>query len=104
MKTAFAAVLAAAIACCGLPAVAADGLTKHDAKDLKTESKAQYEARKDVADANHELNKADCEVMADGSTERACKKEARAIRKQEKAEAKTVHEAEKDVIKAHTGK
>ena len=41
-------------------------------------------------------------MAADGSTERACKKEARAIKKQEKAEAKAIHEAEKDAIKANS--
>ncbi|HET9644658.1 MAG TPA: hypothetical protein VFP68_15200 [Burkholderiaceae bacterium] len=92
-----------------LPAAAQDttqkqtpALTKQEAKDLKTQSDAAYKARKHVADANHDINKGDCEVAADGSTERACKKEARAAKKQEKAQAKTLHEAEKDVIKANS--
>ena len=77
-------------------------LNKQEAKDLKTESKATYKARKDVADANKELNKGDCEVAHDGSAERACKKAAKAQAKTDKAEAKAVHEAEKDAIKANS--
>jgi hypothetical protein len=77
-------------------------LNKQEAKDLKTESKAAYKASKDVANANKELNKGDCEVAFDGSAERACKKTARAQAKTDKAEAKAVHEAEKDAIKANS--
>jgi hypothetical protein len=105
-STIFAAVFAAALACQGLPAVAQEKpvITKQEAKDLKTQSKGEYEARKDVADANHELNKADCEVGANGSAERACKKEASAIQKAQKAEAKQIHEGDKDAIKALSNK
>jgi hypothetical protein len=76
-------------------------LNKKEAKDLKTESKATYKARKDVAEANKDLNKGDCEVAHDGSAERACKKAASAQAKTDKAEAKAIHEAEKDAIKAN---
>ncbi|MBC7955156.1 MAG: hypothetical protein H7Y33_04700 [Cytophagales bacterium] len=69
------------------------------AKDAKVESKGEYKARKKVADANKELNKAECEVSANGMAEHACKKNARAIAKQEKAEAKMTHENEKKVIR-----
>ena len=69
-----------------------------EAKDAKTHSKAEYKARKKVADANKDLNKADCETSADGSVERACKKEAKATAKQDKAEAKTLYETEKKQI------
>jgi hypothetical protein len=105
-STALAAVFATALACQGLPAVAQETpvITKQEAKDLKTQSKGEYEARKDLADANHELNKADCEVGADGSAERACKQEANAIKKAQKAEAKQIHENDKDAIKALSSK
>lgn len=103
-KTVLAAVFAAALAGAGLPAAAAESsqpvITKQEAKDLKTQSKGEYEARKDIAEANHDLNKADCEVSADGSAERACKREASALRKAEKAEAKQIYEQDKDAIKA----
>jgi hypothetical protein len=108
MKHTLASIIAITAACYGLAAQAADSaasapaLTKQEAKDAKTQSDAAYKARKNVAEANHDLNKGDCKVAADGSTERACKKEARAIEKQEKAEAKTIHEAEKDAIKANS--
>jgi len=109
MKKALTSMLAVTAACYGLAlqAHAADTaasapLTKQEAKDLKTESDAAYKARKKVADANEALNKGDCEVAADGSTERACKKDARAAAKHEKAEAKLKHEAEKDAIKSES--
>jgi len=111
MNKTLATLIAVTAACYGLAANAADAgaasaaapaLSKQETKDLKTQSDATYKARKKVADANHELNKGDCEVAADGSTERACKKDARAVQKQEKAEAKVVHEAEKDAIKANS--
>lgn len=69
------------------------------AKDAKDHSKAEYKARKKIADANKELNKADCETSTDGMAEHACKKGARAGAKQEKAEAKQVYETEKKQIK-----
>ncbi|MGY4831008.1 hypothetical protein ACVNIS_20715 [Sphaerotilaceae bacterium SBD11-9] len=69
-----------------------------EAKDAKVQSKADYKARKKVADANKELSQADCETSADGAVERACKKEAKAAAKQDKAHAKTVYETEKKQI------
>ena len=74
-------------------------LPSQAAKDAKTQSKAEYKARKKVAEANEDLNKADCEVSSDGSVERACKKEAKATSKQDKAHAKTTYETEKKQIK-----
>lgn len=70
-----------------------------EGKDARTHSKAEYKARKKVAEANKELNKADCETSADGMAEHACKKNARATAKQEKAEAKMIHENEKKDIR-----
>ncbi|MED5621648.1 hypothetical protein [Ideonella sp. BN130291] len=109
MKKTLSTLVAISAACFGLvahaqtsDAASAPALTKQEAKDAKTQSDAAYKARKDVADANHELNKGDCEVAADGSVERACKKDAKAVKKQEKAEAKVIHEAEKDAIKSNS--
>jgi len=79
------------------------GLTK-EGKDAKETSKGEYKARKKVAEANKELNKADCEVSSDGRAEHACKKHARAQAKEEKAEAKMIHENEKKDIKANQSK
>jgi hypothetical protein len=74
-------------------------VTSPEARDAKVHSKAEYKARKKVADANKDLKKADCETQADGMAEHACKKEARAAAKQEKAEAQVIHENEKKQIK-----
>ena len=90
-----------------LAAVAADthtagteaGLARSDAKDLKTHSEADYKARKKVAEANEVLNKADCKSALDGSAKRACEKSAKAAARSDKADAKTVHEAEEKAIK-----
>jgi len=77
----------------------APSVTSPEAKDAKVHSKAEYKARKKIADANKDLNKADCETKSDGMVEHACKKEARAAAKQEKAEAQVIHETEKKQIK-----
>jgi len=82
--------------------VPAPGITKSQAKDLKTESTADYKARKNIAEANHDLNKADCKVNADGAVERACKADARAQEKKEKADAKLIHKEETQDIDAQT--
>lgn len=106
MKNIFAVLIAAALASPGLPVLAQEqpAINKQEAKDLATQSKAEYEARKDLADANHELNKADCEITEEGGAERACKKEAKALRKAQKAEAKQIHEGDKQAIKALSDK
>jgi hypothetical protein len=82
--------------------VPAPGITKSQAKDLKTESKADYKARKNIAEANHDLNKGDCKVNTDGAVERACKADARAQEKKEKADAKLIHKPEQQDINAQT--
>ncbi len=82
--------------------VPAPGVTHAQAKDLKTESKADYKARKNIAEANHDLNKADCKVTTDGAVERACKADARAQEKKEKADAKLIHKQETQDINAVT--
>ena len=75
-------------------------ITRAEAKDLRTQSDAEYKARKKVAEANRELNKADCKTELEGGTERACKKSAKFESKQDKADAKVIHESEKADIKA----
>jgi hypothetical protein len=80
----------------------APGLTHSESKDLKTQSNAQYSARKNIAEANHNLNKADCKVSSDGAVARACKGDARAQEKKEKADAKLIHAEEKANIDAKT--
>jgi hypothetical protein len=81
------------------PGAAAPNPPSQAAKDAQTQSKAEYKASKKVADANKDLSKAECEVTADGSVERACKNEAKAAAKHEKAAAKTTYETEKKQIK-----
>ena len=82
--------------------VPAPGITKSEARDLKTESKADYKARKNIAEANHDLNKADCKVNSDGAVERACKADARAQERKDKADAKLIHKSEQQDINAVT--
>ena len=81
------------------PGANAPSPLSQDAKDAQTHSKAEYKARKKIADANKDLSKAECETSADGAVERACKNEAKAAAKQDKAEAKTIYETEKKQIK-----
>jgi hypothetical protein len=78
------------------------GMTHSEAKDAKIQSTADYKARKNIAEANHDLNKADCKVGADGAVERACKADARAQEKKEKADAKLIHKQEVQDINAQT--
>lgn len=85
------------------PAAAPSVLTQ-EGKDAKETAKGEYKARKKIAEANKELNKADCEVSANGMAEHACKKHARAQAKEEKAEAKMLYENEKKDIKATQSK
>ena len=77
----------------------AAAISKTEAKDMKTQSEAKYEATKKVAEANEELRKGDCKVAHDGSAERACKKAAKQHAKATKADAKAQHEAEEKAIK-----
>ena len=99
-------IAAALVACAYLPVHAADaasaaapGVTRTEAKEMKAQSEGAYKARSKVAEANEALGKADCEAMT-GSARRACKKEAKAVAKAQKARAKTIHEAEEQQIKA----
>ena len=74
-------------------------LTKDEQKDLKNQSTADLKARKKVADANLDENKAACQSATYGTLERACKSDAKAQAKKDKADAKVIHEAEKVDIK-----
>ena len=76
-------------------------LTKGEQKDLKVQSAADLKARKKIADANLDENKAACENAAYGSLEHACKKDAKAQANKDKADAKVIHEAEKVDIKSN---
>lgn len=80
-------------------AAADAGISRRDAKDLKTHSEAEYKARKKVAEANETLDKADCKTALDGSAKRACDKAAKAAAKSNKADAKLVHESQEKAIK-----
>ena len=82
----------------------AAGLTKGEAKDAKIQSKADYKARKNIAEANHDINKADCKVTTDGAVKRACEADARAQEKKDKADAKLIHKQETQDINAETNK
>lgn len=100
-------VAAAALATFNSAALAADpaapasgaAISKSDAKGMKTQSEAQYKARKNVAEANEDLNRGDCKTALEGSAKRACEKSAKAAAKSDKAAAKAVHEIEEKKIK-----
>ena len=82
--------------------VPAPGLTHSEAKDAKIQSEADYKARKNIAEAQHDLNKADCKVNASGAVERACKSDARVQEKKDKADANLIHKQETQDINAVT--
>ncbi len=82
--------------------VPAPTVSRDEAKDLKARSDAEYKARKNLAEANHDLNKGDCKATTDGAVERACKGDARAIERKDKADAKLIHTQEKADINAVT--
>ncbi len=82
--------------------VPAPGLTHGEAKDAKIQSTADYKARKNIAEANHDLNKADCKTTSDGAVKRACEADARAQEKKDKADAKLIHKTEDQDINAVT--
>ncbi len=82
--------------------VPAPGLSHSEAKDAKIQSEADYKARKNIAEANHDLNKADCKVTTDGAVKRACEADARAQEKKDKADAKLIHKQETQDINAVT--
>lgn len=90
-----------AMADTGTPAT--PGLTKQEAKDLKTESKADYKARNKITDAQKDLDLADCKTSGlDSKTERDCKKDAKDSAKASKKHSKDIYKDEKADIKANT--
>ena len=105
------AILVGAAAVFSLSAMAADNQTEpltpqqqqQDKRDLKTESKAQYKARKDIADVNKDLDIADCKTAGLESKDvRDCKREAKDNAKAAKDNAKDIYKDDKANIKAHT--
>ncbi len=73
-------------------------LNRAEAKDLKNQSDAKYDANKKVSEANESLNKADCKSALDGSAKRACEASAKQHAKADKADAKTEHKMEEQAI------
>jgi len=80
----------------------AAGMTRSEAHDARIQSKADYKARKNIAEANHDLSKADCKINSEGAVERACKHDARMEEKKEKADAKLIHKQEVQDIDSQT--
>lgn len=82
-------------------ATSSGGLTHAEARNEKTQAKAEYKAKKKVAEANKTLDVADCKTASLDSKElRDCKKEASIEAKETKREAKQLYKAEKADIKA----
>ena len=80
------------------PGASEPALTKQEAKSMKAQSEGQYKAKKNVAEANEDLNRADCKSALEGSAKRACEKSAKHAAKSEKAAAKAVHEVQEKKI------
>ena len=110
MSKLLATVVAATIASFGFTAAqaadpaSAPGLSHDAAKNAKTQANAQYKAKKDQADANEKLNKANCETAnnATHGEKSACKDVAEAQAKKEKSEAKLTKETQEANIKANS--
>ena len=106
IKASLQAILITTAAYLSVPVFAATDaptLTKEEAHDLKTESKADYKARKKVVDAQKEVGIADCKTSGlDSKDERDCKKEVKDSAKASKKHAKDTYKEEKADIKAHT--
>ncbi|MBC7701157.1 hypothetical protein [Aquabacterium sp.] len=76
---------------------------QQEKRDLKTESKANYKARKDIAEVNKDLEISDCKTSGlDSKDARDCKHSAKVGAKAAKHEAKEVYKGDKADIKAHT--
>ena len=110
MNASLKAILVTTAACLSLGAYAADEtitsptppLTKQEARDLKTQSNAEYKARKDITEAQKELEVADCKTALDGKDERDCKHNAKEAAKESKRTAKDIYKQEKADIKSQT--
>ncbi len=76
---------------------------QQEKRALKTESKAEYKARKDIAEVNKDLEIADCKTAGLESKDvRDCKAEAKSNAKAAKHEAKEIYKNDKANIKAQT--
>lgn len=114
MNTSLKTLLATTAACFSLSALAADptttlpadpggALTSQEARDLKTQNKADYKAHKKVAEANKDLEVADCKTAGlEAKDERDCKHDAKQSAKAVKQDAKEVFKDNKAAIKSRT--
>lgn len=76
---------------------------QQEKRDLKTESKAEYKARKKVADVNKDLDIADCKSSGlDSKEARDCKHDAKERASVAKDHAKEIYKQEDSAIKAQT--
>lgn len=76
---------------------------QQEKRDLKTESKAEYKARKKVAEVNKDLEIADCKTSGLESKDvRECKHEAKERAGAAKDTAKQIYKQEDSAIKAQT--
>jgi hypothetical protein len=102
-KTLAAVLTAASASFVFLPAHAADAdatLTHSEAKDLKTQSNADYKTNKKIVEATEEQNKADCKTALEGSAKRSCVKSAKAAAKSDEYAAKAAHQLQEKSIDA----
>lgn len=71
-----------------------------DARNERTQAKAEYKARKKVAEAHKALDVADCKTSSLESKDmRDCTQEAKAEAKQDKRDAKAIYKEEKAEIR-----
>lgn len=109
------ALIASAAAVLSLSAMAADPTVhptnsqteltpqQQEKRDLKTESKAEYKARKEIAEVNKDLDVADCKTAGLESKDvRDCKRDAKDTAKAAKQEAKEIYKNDKAIIKSTT--
>jgi hypothetical protein len=80
-------------------AIAADTMSKSDAKTMKNDADGQYKAAKKKAHDDYEAAKASCKSM-EGDAQKACMKDAKATEEKAEADAKATHEKEEADIKA----
>lgn len=101
--TCFSLSVMAAEATTTLPSDPGGALTSQEARDLKTQNKADYKAHKKVADANKDLEVADCKTAGlEAKDERDCKHDAKLNAKATKHDAKEVYKDNKAGIKSRT--
>jgi hypothetical protein len=96
------ALLAATAATLSLGAYADEALTHGQAGVANAQNKADYKADKQAAKDEMAANKANCRAETSGGVQHACKKDAKAQAKLDKADAKVDYKGEKADIKADT--